>query len=229
MIILQHQILFWLTGFQLLILLLFMISTLISYIRNNRIVALYLSLNYLSYIITLSLFLFGHIHSVLNGSTTDLYYHTSMFANVFIVAGMITIVFFHGEFKESKKIRKAIAIVLGVLLMIWIFLPFNYTISGPGGFQMKYITYTFMTIYGGVIYLLLTISFFGSSKTAGERKKEIISLGLGSLLFFVYFVVMTVYGITQNFDILLTNYVVLFVSFLCFFIGIYLPKFSSKQ
>ena len=227
--LIQHQILVWLTGLQLVILILYMLSTLINYFRNKRRAALYLSLNYLSYIITLSLFLFGHLHSVFSGGTTDLYFQTSMLANVFIVAGMITIIFFLGEFKEVSKIRKIVTIILGIFLIGWILLPFNYEISTTPGFQMKYITYAFMTLFGGTIYLLLTISFFGFSRKTTERKKELIALGLGSLLFFVYFVVMTIYGITQEFIILLVNYIVLFVSFLCFFIGIYLPKFTSKQ
>ena len=94
----QHQVLVWLTGLSLVILLLFMLSTLINYIRNKRKAALYLSLNYLSYIITLSMFLFGHLHAFFSGGTTDLYYQTSLLANAFIVCGMITIVLFHGEF-----------------------------------------------------------------------------------------------------------------------------------
>ncbi|MFX1386971.1 MAG: hypothetical protein ACFE9M_07130 [Promethearchaeota archaeon] len=229
MIIFQHQIIVWLTIGQLLILLLYMLSTLINYIRNKRVAALYLSLNYLAYIITLSLFLFGHLHSVFNGTTTDLYFQTSMLANVFIVAGMITIILFHGEFKEVSKKGKVVTIILGLVLIIWILLPFNYIVSATGGFQIKYITYTLMTLYGGVIYLLLTISFFGFAGKSTERKKELISLGLGSLLFFAYFAIMTAYGITQEFIILLINMIVLFVSFLCFFIGIYLPKFTTKR
>jgi hypothetical protein len=175
------------------------------------------------------MFLFGHLHAVFSGGTTDLYYQTSLLANAFIVFGMITIVLFHGEFKEISKIRKVVLIILGALLIGWILLPFNYVISTTPGFQMKYITYTFMTLFGGTIYLLLTISFFGFSRKTAERKKELISLGLGSLLFFVYFVVMTIYGITQEFMILFVNMIVLLLSFLCFFIGIYLPKFTSKQ
>ena len=229
MIILQHQILVWLTSLQLLVLLLFMLSTLVNYVRQKKVVSLYLSLNYLSYIITLSMFLWGHLHSILNGATTDLYFQTSMLANAFIVTGMITIILFHGEFKEVSKTGKVITIILGILLIGWILLPFNYDISATGGFHMKYVTYSFMTLYGGAIYLLLAISFFGFSRTTLEIKKELISLGLGSMLFFIYFVLMTVYGISQEFIILLTNYIVLFVSFLCFFIGIYLPKFTSKS
>jgi hypothetical protein len=225
------MIAFYTTSVLGLLLVLFMVSTFITFAKKRRKVTLYLALNYLSFILGMLFFALAHYSVVLVGITTDLYFQISMFANVFIMAGIICLIFFHGEFAKVNRRRKIIESVFGLFLIIWIVLPFNYSVGSTGGFQLKYVTYTLMSIYGIVIYVNLTMSFFKMSLKAlkgSKERKQLIALGLASLVFLEYFFIITVYGILQIFIFLLVGLISLTVSFLCYFIGIYLPKFIKS-
>jgi hypothetical protein len=178
--------------------------------------------------IGLILILLGHYDSYLQGITTDFYSHASMIAKVFIVAGILVNILFHAEFVKVNKNWKIIRIVSGILLIVWILLPFNYTIGPVAGMQMKYVTYLFMAIYGLSINFGLSYSFFKLARKIKERHKELISLGLGAFAFLLYYILMTVYGLTQNFIVMIVTMIVLFLAFLFYFIGIYLPKLISQ-
>jgi len=214
-----------------LLLVLFFVSTYITFSKKKRKVTLYLALNYLSFILGMLYFALAHYSVMLTGITTDLYFQVSMFANVFIMAGIICLIFFHAEFAKVKRSRKIIEALIGLFLIVWIALPFNYTVVSTGGFQLKYVTYTLMSIYGIFIYINLTWSFFKMSLQAlkgSKERKQLIALGLGSLIFLEYFIVITVYGILQIFIFLFVGLLSITVSFMCYFIGIYLPKFMKS-
>ncbi|MFW9822281.1 MAG: hypothetical protein ACFFE4_05075 [Candidatus Thorarchaeota archaeon] len=231
MIVLNHKIAFYTTSILGLLLVLFMVSTFITFIKKRKMVTLYLTLNYLSFILGMIFFALAHYTVVQAGMTTDFYFHSSMFANIFITAGIICLIFFHGEFAEVKRNRKIIEVAIGLFIIVWIALPFNYVVGSTGGFQLKYMTYTLMSLYGIIIYISLTVSFFKmSSKTqkGSKERKQMIALALGSLVFLEYFVIITVYGILQIFIFLVTGLLSLTFSFLCYFIGIYLPKFKKS-
>ncbi|MFW9785357.1 MAG: hypothetical protein ACFFFB_23960 [Candidatus Heimdallarchaeota archaeon] len=231
MTVLNHKIAFYTTSVLGLLLVLFMISTFITYSNKRKKVTLFLALNYLSFLIGMLFFAIAHYSVVQIGSTTDLYFQTSMFANIFITAGIIFLTFFHGGFAEVKKSSKIIKIIFGVFIIVWIALPFNYIVVSTGGFQLKYLTYTLMSIYGIIIYIDLTVSFFKLSMKAlkgSKERKQLFALGLGSLVFLEYFIVITVYGILQIFIFLLLGLLSLTISFLCYFLGIYIPKFRKS-
>ncbi len=220
----EHLVMFWIITISLIIFISFAVSTLINYFKHKKIAALYLALNYIFYIIGLVFIQIGHFDSYSQGTTTDLYSHASMIAKVFIVAGILMNILFHAKFTEVNRTWKIIRIVAGILLMFWILLPFNYTIGPVTGMQMKYVSYLFMAIYGLSINFGLSYSFFKMARKIKERHKELISLGLGALAFLLYYVLMTIYGLTQNFPIMIVTMIVLFLAFLFYFIGIYLPK-----
>ena len=231
MIILNHKIAFYTTSVLCILLALFMISTFMTYNKKRKKVTLYLALNYLSFILGMIIFAIAHNSVIQAGIVTDFYFQASMFANVFIMAGIICLIFFHGEFTEVNRNRKIIEVVFGIFIMVWIALPFNYTAGSTSGFQLKYVTYTLMSIYGIIIYINLTVSFFRMSLKAlrgSKERKQLIALGLGSLVFLEYFFIITVYGILQIFVFLLVGLFSLIFSFLCYFIGIYLPKFLKS-
>ncbi|MFX0076390.1 MAG: hypothetical protein ACFE96_13185 [Candidatus Hermodarchaeota archaeon] len=186
-------------------------------------------LNYFAFIIAMIFFNAAHISAVMNGMTTEFYFHSSMFANIFVMLGIITNILFHSKFGEVKKSTKVIKIVFGFLIVGWLLLPFNYEVGAATGFQLKYVTYTLMSIYGIVIYIGLTVSFFKMARVSSQSKKQVIALGLGSLIFLVYFIIIVIFGITQTFEFLMASMICLYASFFCYFLGIYLPKFRSKS
>ena len=229
MLLFYHELMVWIVSGLILILFIFFFSTFLTFVKQKKKVTLYLMLNYLAFIIAMIFFNAAHISTVLNGMTTDFYFHFSMLANIFVMLGIITNILFHSKFGEVKKSIKTIKIVFGFLIVGWLLLPFNYEVGVTTGFQLKYVTYTLMSLYGIVIYIGLTISFFKMAKMSSQSKKQVIALGLGSLIFLVYFIVIVIFGITQTFVFLLLSMICLYVSFLCYFLGIYLPKFKSKS
>ncbi|MFX1326117.1 MAG: hypothetical protein ACFE8N_14300 [Promethearchaeota archaeon] len=231
MTVLNHKIAFYTTSVLGLLLVLFMISTFITYSKKRKRVTLFLALNYLSFVIGMLFFANAHYSVVQIGSTTNFYYQISMFANIFINMGIIFLTLFHGDFAEVKKSSKILKIVFGVFIIVWITFPFNYIVVSTGGFQLKYLTYTLMSIYGIIIYIDLTVSFFKLSMKAlkgSKEKKQLVALGLGSLVFLEYFIIITVYGILQIFTFLFIGLISLTISFFCYFIGIYIPKFRKS-
>ena len=224
----QHEIMQWLTLTLILILGLFMISTVINFIRKKKRATFYLALNYLAFIGALICFLLGHI-DVINTSTTVFYDDISMIANAFIVSGILVIIPFHEQFTKVNRVRKYIALIFGVFLIIWIFLPFNYEPITLGEFHMKYATYGLMTIYGALVYAALSYSFFKLTRLATKKRVQLAALGIGSLLFLAYYINMTVYGILQDFFLMTIGMIIIFGACLSLFIGIYLPKFVSKK
>lgn len=222
----EHFIMVWIITIVIIILAIFTISTLINYYRQKGKAALYLSLNYIAFAIAMALHLVGHIDSVLQGTTTAFYNDSSMVGKTFIVAGIIFILLFHGQFVEVNKTWKYLRIILGLILMIWIILPTNYTF---GGRSTVITTYMFMALYGLIINLFLAISFIKMGNKTHARRKELYSLGLGALAFLVYYFLMTIYGMTQSFLVMIITQVDLFIALLLYFIGIYLPKISSKK
>ena len=121
MLISEHLIMAWITGIQILVLALFMLSTLISFIKQKKKVALYLTLNYFSFVIGLTFFLLGHLNVIMAGYTTDLYYHASMIANVFITAGILFLILFHENFTEVSKTLKYLKIIAGFFYFFSLF------------------------------------------------------------------------------------------------------------
>lgn len=229
MLIIYHELMVWIVSGLILILLIFFISTFVTFAKQKKKVTLYLTLNYLAFIVAMGFFNVAHISAVLNGMTTDFYFHSSMFANIFVMLGIITNILFHSKFGQVKSRTKVLKIVFGLLITGWLFLPFNYEVEATTGFQLKYITYSLMSVYGIVIYIGLTVSFFKMSRVSEHSKKQLIALGLGALIFLLYFVIIAIFGITQNFEFLLISMLCLYSSFICYFIGIYLPKLKSKS
>jgi hypothetical protein len=224
----EHLVMFWIITISLIIFTSFTVSTLINYIKNKQIAALYLSLNYIFFMVGLVFIQVGHYDSFISGVTTDLYSHASMIAKVFIVAGILANILFHAKFVQVNNMWKNFRIIAGIVLMVWILLPFNYTIGPTTGMQMKYVTYLFMAIYGLSINFGLSYSFFKLARKVKERRKELISLGLGAFAFLLYYILMTIYGMTQNFTLMIATMIDLFFAFLFYFIGIYLPKLKHE-
>lgn len=221
----EHLIMVWIISIEVAILALFSISTLINFFRQKKHAALYLALNYISFAIAMIFHLVGHYDSVINGTTTNFYEDASMYGKVFIVAGILFILLFHAQFTEVNKMWKYIRIILGIILIIWIIFPSNYTY---GGRTTVIMTYMFMALYGLAINLFLSISFFKMGRKTTARRKELYSLGLGALSFLIYYILMTIYGMMQSFLIMIITQADLFVALLFYFIGIYLPKFRSE-
>lgn len=230
--VINHTIMVWIIGFLIAILLAFFLSTMISFIRNKRKANLYLALNYLSFIGAMIFFFMAHYHVIATGSApnlTDTYHHATMFANLFIVVGIIFLLLFHAQFIKRKKSWLIAEILLGAIVFAWLLLPFNYSIGAGEGFSLRIISYMLMSLYGIIVYTHMTISFYGSIRKTSVGRKQLAALGTASLIFLAYFVIITIYGISQDFLMLLISMFLLYGCFFCYFLGIYLRKLTSKK
>jgi len=221
----EHILMVWIITIVVVILTVFALSTLANYVRQKKKAALYLALNYIANAVAMSLLLVGHYDSYLAGITTSFYNDISMIAKIFIVLGILLNLLFHAQFVKVNKVWKYIREILGVLLMVWLVLPSNYTY---GGRTTVIMTYMLMALYGLAINLFLAISFFKLAKLTTSRRIELVSLGLGAFSFLIYYFLMTIYGMTQSFLVMIITQVDLFIALLFYFIGIYLPKFQKE-
>ena len=204
----------------------FLISTVLGYLKQKQITALYLGLTYVFFIISFVIFIIGHIISIIAGESVGIYYQLSMLADAFVIMGVISIVLFHTGFAEVKRSNKIIELAIGLAVVILILLPFNYLPAENNEFRK--FTYIVMSIYGIVTYSHLSYSFLNIAKKSTLRRKELNVMGIGSLIFLLYFVVISVFGITQNVIFILIGMISLYLSFFCYFLGIYLPKLKAK-
>ena len=208
----------------LIVILFFTTHTLLSYTKYGHKAALFLALNYFSYVAALTLYFFGHLSVVLTNQV-QLHHNLAMFANFFIVLGMIMALLFYEQFSKLKKNIKIVAIIAGVFIMVWIALPFNYNVISPEESSIVLSTYMIMTTYGFAIYISLTVLFYKTYLRVEGNRRELLSLVVGNFLWVVVFIIRTIYGITQL-DILeiVGNTIMLFV-FVFFFFGLfYFPK-----
>ena len=166
----------------LIVILFFTTHTLISYIKYRHKAALYLTLNYFSYVFALTLYFFGHLSAVLTNQL-PLHHNVAMLANLFIVLGMIMAMLFYEQFSKLKKNIKIIAIIMGVFIMVWILLPFNYNVATPEESQIILSTYMIMTFYGFVIYISLTIMFYKTYLKSEGNRRSLASLVIGNFLY----------------------------------------------
>ena len=204
----------------------FLASTMLGYLKQKQITALYLGLTYVFFIISFVFFMIGHIISFIAGESVGIYYQLSMLADAFVIMGVMCIVLFHTGFAEVKKKNKIIELAIGLGVVIIILLPFNYFPAENNDFRK--FTYVVMSMYGIITYSHLSYSFLNIAKKSTLRRKELNIMGIGSLIFLLYFVVISVFGITQNIIFILIGMISLYVSFFCYFLGIYVPKLKAK-
>ncbi|MFX1276546.1 MAG: hypothetical protein ACFFBP_06890 [Promethearchaeota archaeon] len=180
----------------------------------------------MSFILAFIMFLIGHYVSYLAGGSIDLYFQLNIFAFAFIIAGVIFIVLFHTGFADVKQLNKLIEVAIGIFVIIWILLPFNYFPAQENDFRIS--TYIIMSLYGMITYAHLGYSFLKIAKKSTMRRKELNIMGIGSIIFLFFFIIISAFGITQNIVFIVIGMISLYCTFICYFLGIYLPKLKSK-
>lgn len=224
-----HLILLWMIPIMMVIILVFFLSTFLKYFEYKSKVSLYLALNYLGWLGALGFFFIGHLSVFFTGEYAFYYVMTNI-GNISVVIATIFIVFFHWEFIKMHRGFMYAVVAAGVALVIWMVLPFNF-VSDPTatGFQIKYLTYVFMTIYCDAIFLSMAFLFLKTTRKDVQKKKELTFVGLGAMSFVIYFFIITIYGITQFTMILVISMFILITGLFFFFIGIYLPNLRKSN
>ena len=203
--------------------LVFTSHTLLRYIKYRNQPALYLTLNYVCYIAALIIFFIGQAEVVITGMEDQIFIDLAMFANVFILLGMVLAILLYDQFSKLKSWIKYTSITLGFLLSGFVLMQFF--LIGYESLPLRISIYILMTLYAFAIYGSLTVLFYQAFRKTEEKKRELGALVIGNFLWVVHFVLRVIYGI-NNIDIVefIANLMMIFI-FICYFLGLFLfPK-----
>ncbi|MFX1238198.1 MAG: hypothetical protein ACFFAS_17050 [Promethearchaeota archaeon] len=195
--------------------------------KQKQTTGIYLSLVYATFLTGVIFIDIGHLAAYIDvGTYFDLYRALSMVAMAFFIAGILFMVFFHAEITKFKKMNKYIEVAIGIIVIIIILLPFNYTdLSEENDFRL--FTYIMMSMFGIIAFAHIAYSYYNIAYKSTQKRKQLNILGHSNVVFLFFYVLMSVYGMTQETIFLVISMVCLYVSFLGYFLAIYLPKLRS--
>jgi len=197
--------------------------TLKRYITYRNKPALFLTLNYMCYIVALITPFVAHLSAVILDLETQLYTDLTMFANVFILFGMVLAILLYDQFAKTLKWIKFTFIILGLLFSGFVFAQFF--ILGYQSLLLRISIYIIMTLYAFAIYGSLTVLFYQAFRQTEEKKKELGALVIGNLLWILHFFLRIIHGMI-DIDLIeiSANFLMIFI-FICYFLGLFLfPK-----
>ncbi len=206
----------------------FTVHTLLRYIKYRNKPALFLTLNYVCYIVALLIFFVAQVNVVISGIEAQFYIDLGMLANVFILFGMGFAILLYDQFSKLKRWIKLTAIILGLLLGGFVLSQFF--IIGYESLPLRISIYIIMTLYAFVIYGFLTVLFYQAFRKTEEKKKELGALVIGNFLWVVHFVLRFIFGIVNiNLIEFIANITMIFI-FISYFLGLFLfPKQKREQ
>lgn len=194
--------------------------TLRRYIKYRNKPALFLTLNYLCYIVALFILFVAHVNVAIIGNETQLYIDLAMFANVFILFGMALAILLYDQFSGLKRWIKLTSILAGLLFGGFVFSQFF--ILGYESLRLRISIYIIMTLYGFVIYGSLTVLFYQAFRKTEEKKKELAVLVIGNFLWIIHFFLRIISGMTPIALFELIANLLMILIFICYFLGLYL-------
>ncbi len=201
----------------------FTVHTLMRYIKYRNKPALFLTLSYMCYIVALLTYFVAHLNVVILDMETQLYTDLTMFANVFILFGMVLAILLYDQFTKLRKWIKFTSIILGLLFSGFVFAQFF--ILGYQSLLLRISIYIIMTLYAFAIYGSLTVLFYQAFRQTEEKKRELGALVIGNLLWILHFFLRIIYGMI-NIDLIeiSANFLMILI-FICYFLGLFLfPK-----
>jgi hypothetical protein len=217
---LHHQL--YLIGLVTLGLLIFYtILTFSRYISKKSRVALFLGLNYFLYSIAIGLFTYAHFLYKNTPDSLDEYYILTNAANAFVMLGALFLYYFFCQLQKTPKNQILIISTLSLALVIWLLTPLAK--------EYSILSYIFLALLNMLVYGLMTLNFFKLYLHTPQNKGEIFLLFLGSLIFLLYFVVITLYGILQISVLAIFTMILLNIAFLAYFVGFFLPYFRKNK
>lgn len=197
--------------------------TLKRYIKYRNKPALFLTLNFMCYIVALIINFFAQVNVIILNNETQMYTDLGMFANVFILFGMVLAILLYDQFAKTLKWIKFTFIILGLLFIGFILSQFF--LLGYESLPLRISIYIVMTIYAFAIYGSLTVLFYQAFRKTEEKKKELGALVMGNFLWILHFFIRTSY-VMANIDLIdiIANFLMIFI-FICYFLGLFLfPK-----
>ena len=209
---------------------------LVRMFERKKIAILYYALSNLTFLFTMSISNIGLIDLIQTGEKTQLYLTSLLGMNIGIIITSMFLFLFYEEIihSQNKKKKRNWVIIICLLIIGFQLLPFNNWFDPHSeGFQIKYISYLFQTIYCVGIYLISAIGFFKNAKQIQERRKNFLFIAWGDIFFAIFFVLMLSRAFLSGLPIFpyfqISSWIILTTGLIFLFIGYILPTFEQVE
>lgn len=201
---------------------LFAAVVLIKYVQNKTKVALFLSLNYIGFMLAMILLVLG-LEISSNRANREVYLFYSDLMQIASTFGAIMIYYFYSELSGVPQKKVKMITIFGSILELILMLSAIFSIIP------RPVIYSYLLVFFGYIYFQIAISFLLLQKRISENKGSFLLIGMGALLFIIYFVMKAVEGITNSFATLALSNFLLLLSQSLFLIGFLAPMVKRKR
>ncbi len=200
----------------------FALIVLVKYVQNKTKVALYLSLNYIGFMVAMITLTIG-VEISSNRTDRVIYLRFSDLMQMAIVFGTIMIFYFYRELSNVSQKKVKWVLVFGFFLESILFLSALFSIVP------RPVIYTYMFIFLSYIYFQIAISFLLLHKRIDKNKSSFLLIGLGALIFIVYFFLKAVEGYINSSTSLAISNLLLLLSQSMFLIGFLIPMMKKIE
>jgi hypothetical protein len=201
---------------------LFAVIVLVKYIQNKTKVALYLSLNYFSYMIAMILIAIG-IEVSSNRAERIIYIKFSDLMQMAATIGAIMIYYFYRELSNVSYSRVKIITFFGVVLEVILLLSVLFS------FVPRPLIYTYMLFFFGYIYFQIATSFLLLQKRIEKNKFAFLLIGFGAFIFIIYFILKAFEGSLNIWNTFALSNFLLLLSQSLFLIGFLAPMIKKNR
>jgi hypothetical protein len=210
-------------------LVLFVVSTLHKYFQRKAKIALYLFLHYVIYLFACIAWLIANWSAYEDHSAAQMIFSSlSDIGSGLIVIGSAILIYFLGELTKDFKMKwKSSGAIIGILIGIWIMLPFEDYQEEATGFQLKFISYLLMVVYCLPIYFFMGHIFWRTAGQIEEKKKEMRFISLGGYIFIISFFSIMFAGIFQNGTLSVISMIIMLISLTFLYLGFIIPARKS--
>ncbi|WP_371804904.1 hypothetical protein [Candidatus Lokiarchaeum ossiferum] len=203
----------------------------VKYIQRRKIMALYFSLSNLTYVITLVVTYIGIVTSLDLGDRSPSFMASMFVMNISMILGAFCLYLFCSKLASINK-KKVYAVgTIGSIFMVFSIVIFNnWMDSDTTGFQIKYISLLFLTIYSIGVYSSIIRIFGKDLKNLTEMRSQYHSIVYGSITSMLFFIGMLVRS-AARIDSIVYNaiiWVILVIGVGFYFIGFIQPSLKKK-
>ncbi|MHA1734670.1 MAG: hypothetical protein ACTSU5_22260 [Promethearchaeota archaeon] len=166
--------------------------SLVKYLERKSRVALLFALSNLTFVFLTTMTNIGLVDLITAGEKTTIYGLSLIGMSVGIILASMFLYLFYCELSDVPPMKRKMAVLTAAGLIVLILLPFNGWFDFDAtGFQLKYVSLTFQTIYCVAIYLTLARGFLHlARRVKGQERKYFLYITLGNVFLSLFFVLM---------------------------------------
>jgi hypothetical protein len=197
-------------------------------------VSLYYALSNFTFLLSTTITNIGMIDAITEGYKTDLYHWGLLGMNIGIILASFFLYMFYAEMTNTKNIKRNFVLISTIFIIIFESLPQNnWFVDNTSGFQLKYISYLFQTLYCVAIYFTGARGFRYLASRVEEQKSDILKIMWGNIILACFFVLMLLRSmITEGFFlyfIQIGSWILQFTALILFFMGYIIPGFRNQE